>query len=919
MREKNSLVAEIRNKKIIWLKNPYMIIILLVLISGIFLYAPFIFGEYTFAYKDWGYDTKHSYLPTYEFYANKLQDLRLSTYDFSYGLGTSIFATTSYVGDIFSLIVIVGGGLFGPQNVGLYIVFMQLAKHIVLGIFGLYYLKLFGFSNKASIVASYVLAYCGYMLVTGQHFLFSAYAVTFCFCLIMIEKTIRDNKQHILGLAIAVALQGVNSPYATFQTLIALGIYSIIRIWQLNDLKKEWKTWLKILGKLFTGVVLGILLAMFSFLPQVYEIMYVSKRIDSNANIFEFVKNAFSLTSVDNLKSSFFRLFSNNLEGLINEWKGSAPFFATTPYFFSIFFPVCIAQKVCHTFKIEKMSKEKGINIVILILFAFIVFFNFIPLLSNVFMYIQYRYVFTLLPFFALLLAENLDDIWRKREYNCFLSVIMCILCSVLLVLNTSSENKYCKLSLSVSIVLLVIAVISSIIIYKSKTKKYLIEGLFLFAIIFSINFDAAIGLYAERDIMTKEEYKTDYRMGYLQHFSELIESIEGDKFVRCDRTFVGYDGSPDIMIAGIVPNRTVSVYNSAMSKYINIFMKEIIGIDIGIQMGYSLNSYGTQFDPVMASILGLKYIVSDKYRELQEWKIISEYDGIYLYQNQNINTAGLIYDKYLEEEEYEKLSLCEKKILLDVAVILDEDLDDFESDIDMTYINYNDLVSISIEKDSELVCSTDGTYNIIGNAKEKEQVKIDIGDITGSERECMYLNFNMQSTMPGQIMIYSLDANNEIVDQVNISYQGGEEEKVVQITSDVEQLVIECFATELRMEDLQVNVYSSAKKEENYDVTFTNSKMGNVVEGTINLETEKILFMPIVYDDNWKVYVNGKDVKVMKADYGFMAIKLERGKNNIQFIYNNRFFYIGIFLSMVGIFLAVIIYWIESRKRKIK
>lgn len=76
--------------------------------------------------------------------------------------------------------------------------------------------------------------------------------------------------------------------------------------------------------------------------------------------------------------------------------------------------------------------------------------------------------------------------------------------------------------------------------------------------------------------------------------------------------------------------------------------------------------------------------------------------------------------------------------------------------------------------------------------------------------------------------------------------------------------------------------------------------------------------FFSVPYDDGWNAYLNEKQVDIIKVN-GMMAIRLERGENNICFQYEIPGFHTGIMISIVSV-LALIGYMIagECYNRKV-
>lgn len=85
-----------------------------------------------------------------------------------------------------------------------------------------------------------------------------------------------------------------------------------------------------------------------------------------------------------------------------------------------------------------------------------------------------------------------------------------------------------------------------------------------------------------------------------------------------------------------------------------------------------------------------------------------------------------------------------------------------------------------------------------------------------------------------------------------------------------------------------------------------------------INLDKSKLLFFSVPYDKGWQACVNGKPAEIIKANYGFMAVKCEPGENEITFEYQTPGLKEGMFISIGGIIL-LIGYLIIFRNKKCK
>ena len=132
-------------------KRPYLFLCIVSLLTGILLYSQFIFGDKILAYAAWGSDTRQSYLPTYEFWHNRIAEGRFSIYDFSYGWGTNVFVALWGIADPFSAIPILLSLVFGINFIGRSLVYFQLLKSVLI--------SLLGMLNKITVLINWICAF----------------------------------------------------------------------------------------------------------------------------------------------------------------------------------------------------------------------------------------------------------------------------------------------------------------------------------------------------------------------------------------------------------------------------------------------------------------------------------------------------------------------------------------------------------------------------------------------------------------------------------------------------------------------------------------------------------------------------------------------------------------------------------------
>ncbi len=181
--------------------------------------------------------------------------------------------------------------------------------------------------------------------------------------------------------------------------------------------------------------------------------------------------------------------------------------------------------------------------------------------------------------------------------------------------------------------------------------------------IIGQLGFDAAISLYYQRNIMKKEDV-VRYQLPEYTYLSNYVKKKEQGTFYRIERDYVGIDGSSDYNYGMMTEDRTLSNYNSTLSRYLGRFCKMVLGNEIISSNSYAIGSYGDCYNVDVANMLGLKYIISMNDHYHSGWKVIKSYNGYYLYENLAFSDASRLYSDIISEQKYEKLNNLDKKIL---------------------------------------------------------------------------------------------------------------------------------------------------------------------------------------------------------------------------------------------------------------
>lgn len=90
-----------------------------------------------------------------------------------------------------------------------------------------------------------------------------------------------------------------------------------------------------------------------------------------------------------------------------------------------------------------------------------------------------------------------------------------------------------------------------------------------------------------------------------------------------------------------------------------------------------------------------------------------------------------------------------------------------------------------------------------------------------------------------------------------------------------------------------------------------------NTITAQVSAPNEQLLFVAQSNNPNWRAYIDGSPVKIITANYKFMAIQVPAGTHTIQLDYAPSSVTVGAFASVAGLAVAVGLGSIDYRRRK--
>ena len=316
-------------------------------------------------------------------------------------------------------------------------------------------------------------------------------------------------------------------------------------------------------------------------------------------------------------------------------------------------------------------------------------------------------------------------------------------------------------------------------------------------------------------------------------------------------------------------------------------------------KLGFSsmwVKTYSRGSNIFIDTLLGNKYLITDKETNNPYYKLINEYDGVKFYElDYNISYGFLINenDTIFDKKNSFEISNSLYKNILSV----EDNLFEIEEGFSLGNIK------ITNEKDNIK------TYEIIDEnypayfEKElevtgKKEVYFEItSDLDNTKNRILNDAFNLYINGKLYLKDAFMEPNNGVI------YLGSYEDETVSIRLEA--------VKDVRFDSLVIGMMDTSKYEDflnKYKLDTAIKFKENTVSVKVNSEEEKILFLPIGYSDSYKATNNGKKIDTIKLYDNYIGIKLSKGENNIKLTYMPAGFKLFRVVSIISLIITLVL-----------
>lgn len=597
---------------------------------------------------DWGTDLGSSYIGSYAFYL----------------LGSPFFWITT---------------IFPAGWAPILIPWLLALKTSVASLTAYAYIRRFVRSKDAAAIGALLYAFSGFQTYNIFFNHFHDVTAFFPLMLLALEMRVNDNKRGIFALTVAL-MASVSYFFFAGQVTFLL-IYFICR-----GLSDDFDINLRKFISLAIESVLGVMLAAFMLLPAAFAITgnYRINQSLSGINMVVYQQS----DRLYRIVQSFFMLPDpparhNLFSADKTQWSSTAGYL-----------PLFSMAGVIAFFKAKKGHWAKRI-VAVCIVFACIPFLNTSFYMFNSSYYARWYYMPILIM--ALMTAYVIDNqrynkskINLKKGFPWVVGATAIFFVINMLPTEVDGKNKWFNVAkyqdlFTIQILVSIAMVIAlGCFIYLFKNKKNYFKILTSMTMAAVLICTCAISWYCVSQGPYPDEYISQAVNGGEQ---VLLEKVEGE-FYRLD-TEAGMENYP--MFWGY---STMRCFQSVVTTSIMDFYRAM-----GFERGVS-TKIETQYHS-LRSVLGVKYYVertsSSQKCSMPGFELLKTTKDFRIYENKYYVPMGVVYDSYITQDEYDKLSKTEKVDILSKALVIDANqyakyssiVDKYAGDYSMTQSDY--------------------------------------------------------------------------------------------------------------------------------------------------------------------------------------------------------------------------------------
>lgn len=655
-----------------------------ILVLGILIiYFNFYVGESYYAYWDSGTDTIEQYVP---FYLNMVESIRQGTFGAwcaDYGLGTSSMAYQSWALDPFNVVLVPICLLFGDQALNFALVFTQSLKILLCGFLFNRVLARYCETPLARIVGATVYAFCGFLILWGQHYWLGSVIVVATALLVLLEAIISKwTVPRFIGLCLITAVSCIMSTYSGFMVMVFGTTYAVLRIAYLSDSPRAF---FALFGRAAFPVVCGLLISAVTLVPYATSLLTESGRISSGdssllASASSYITRFVPLSWISFILS---RMLGNSL--ITTSPQPAASFSLEegvelnfTYEFIQLGFSIAVLILLGQFFAWlwRKGNRKTKIIACVATLICLLYCFNlFLPALTNVFADVKYRSCFAIAAPVCIALAIAFEKcVMNGKVYR--VNFVVMSFASLAIVGWSAVNSVNARLLCFAMLLALVVLVVGTAFLVRrpGSTIALVCVCACMFGSMFvdgfyTVNGRATASVDNFPSAIADTESSDAATIAALEWIAE-----QDDGFYRVEKTYADWTAVSDGMVQSY---SGVSNYNSTIDSDLAEFYRKVWPEVFGTAVPAVQVFLNDPYQPELLRLLGISYLLS--YDDLTfDWcEKLTEIDGVSVYKVLGADTVITAYSSFVTENEADSMTADERKNVVAGSAIIEESVAD--------------------------------------------------------------------------------------------------------------------------------------------------------------------------------------------------------------------------------------------------
>ena len=889
--------------------HPLWILTAMMLAGCIFVFHNYIFGNEIMVFGDVGSDTKQQYIMWYNGVANRLRSGTFSLWDFHSGLGVNQI-DLNLTGP-FTLLIYFLGWMFGPDKIAYFMVWVQILKIFCAGYACWLMLSVTGYDPYAKVIASFLYAFNGYLMVWGQHYMMGSVIVFLPILVWSVEKSFK-NRRYLPAVAAASALVILNSYYQGYMCILSVAVYVTIRalLFEPGSFGKRFILFVE------EGLAMafGLVMAAINLIPSLTT-LGDTNRLDSSYSLMSRIIANMSLWGKEYYRTLLYRFFGNNLQGAGNEFLGDLNYYEAPSLFFSALLVLLLIQYVFLIHRQKQSVRQKIAQYLGIAAGIFILVIQTGSLVFNGFAYSFSRHTFVLLPYFAMICAWTLTGLIREKQLS--IAGLALGLVAVIGVYAKAYHNYMHPTYQTNALILFAGALVmvwALFLLGRKDADRAMLLRMLAGAVFITVVCDSAL-CYRYRGTVNKTDtgYFEETYHGDTTKALEWVAS-QDQSFYRLEKD---YSNAAYYMESLAQDYRGVSTYNSTQNRYFADFMRILWP---QLSPGYDPNHFTFRsgvHEDVMASLSNVKYLLShDPKPPTDAYELIHQEGEVYVFQNTGTDSVGKFFEASVTTEDFEAARQDVEQWDVLSAVLITEDKTSYDigaeglSAYEKTPAK-NVLDKKRLDKDhyeeTDEGAVIDGTGEVV--------LPLAARALAGAEH--MTAQFDITSETSGAVWIYVNDERG--YEHFNV----GTESYRINVPADTEQITIRADNSELEMKVSAIRFYKSDADRSFDDGALVDlSFAGNDshLTGSVDAARDGYVMLAIPMEEGWKVWLDGEETPLTRADYLYMSFPVTAGKHTLEAVYNAPRYKLSAMISL-GAFALWLVWtaWtaVQAKKKK--